>query len=418
MKVKSWEIGRLVPESPRSRGRGHYRPGSERPRIDIDSTNVIDYTISMLHKDPRPSVPVRQNGAVTIKEVAAAAKVSTATVSRVLAGSGRVGKQVRERVLDVVRKLDYHPNRLARDLRAGLRKVIGVIIPDLQNPFFPEVVRGVEAVLYTEGYTLVLGHSDGLAEREQAHLSVLRGEGAAGMILIPDNGPNADYSALRAWDMPVVAVDRVPIGLQVDLVCTNNREGISEAVRHLLAHGYSEIAFINGPEGLSVTRERLAGYQEALRAAGIALREAFIVHSDFRQAGGYSGMRRLLGLAKPPRAVVVANNLMTLGALQAIHENGIAIPQEVAVIGFDDMPWATSLHPPLTAVAQPAEELGRTAAQLLLERLGHPTRVPRQVVLATRLMVRASCGEHNGTQYEEHLGRASRRQAALAENHF
>lgn len=349
----------------------------------------------MIRKAPRPAAAIRQNGAATIKDVAAAAQVSTATVSRVLAGPDRVGKEVRERVLAAVRKLDYHPNRLARDLRAGLRKVIGVIIPDLQNPFFPDVVRGVEAVLYNAGYTLVLGHSDGLAEREQAHLSILRGEGAAGVILIPDNSDKADYAALRSWDIPVVAVDRVPTGLRVDLVCTNNREGISEAVSHLLAHGYNEIAFINGPEGLSVTRERLAGYQEALRAAGIPARESLIIHSDFRQAGGYAAMRRLLELAKHPRAVVVANNLMALGALQAIHEKGVRIPDQVAVIGFDDMPWATSLRPPLTAVAQPAEELGHTAAELLLERLGDPERVPRQVVLATRLMVRASCGDHS-----------------------
>src|SRR5262249_39543481 len=149
--------------------------------------------------------------------------------------------------------LDYHPNRLARDLRAGLRKVIGVIIPDLQNPFFPEVVHGVEAVLYTAGYTLVLGHSDGLAEREQTHLAILRGEGAAGLILIPDNGSKANYASLRAWDIPLVAVDRVPKDLQVDLVKTDNQEGIRQAVSHLLSHGYREIAFINGPEGLSVT---------------------------------------------------------------------------------------------------------------------------------------------------------------------
>jgi DNA-binding LacI/PurR family transcriptional regulator len=305
---------------------------------------------------------------------------------------------VRERVLQAVRKLDYHPNRLARDLRAGLRKVIGVIIPDLQNPFLTGVVDGVESVLYTAGYTLVLGHSGTLPEREQKHLAVLRGEGAAGLILIPGNGPGADYSALRNWETPVVAVDRVPKDLDVDFVGTNSREGMREATLHLLSHGYRDIAFINGPEGLSVTRERLGGFEDALRAVGVSWRESFIIHSDFRQAGGRHAMSQFLDLPTPPRAVLIANNLMTLGALQAIHQRGMRIPEEIAVIGFDDMPWATSLRPPLTAVAQPAEELGRAAAQLLLERLKEPGRLVRQVVLQTRLTIRASCGSHPTAQ--------------------
>jgi DNA-binding LacI/PurR family transcriptional regulator len=162
----------------------------------------------------------------------------------------------------------------------------------------------------------------------------------------------------------------------------------------LLSHGYDRIAFINGPASVSVAQERLAGFEEALRAAGVAARESFVVHTDFRQEGGCIAMARLLDLPERPRAVLVANNLMTLGALQAIHERGLRIPEDVAVAGFDDMPWATSLHPPLTAVAQSAEEIGRTAAQLLLERLRDPKRLVRRVVLPTRLIVRASCGEH------------------------
>jgi len=314
----------------------------------------------------------------------------------VLSVQDGVGKRVRERVLAAVRKLDYHPNRLARGLRAGLRKVIGVIIPDLQNPFFPGVVHGVEAVLYQAGYTLVLGHSDGLAEREQSHLAVLRGEGAAGVILIPDNGPGASYASLKAWGMPVVAVDRVPQGLEVDLVRSSNREGTQEATRHLLSHGYKDIAFINGPEVLSVAQQRLAGYQDALQAAGVKPPDSFIIHGDFRQEGGRAAMTRLLSLPKRPRAVLVANNLMTLGALQAIHEHGVSIPEEVAVVGFDDLPWALSLRPPLTAVAQPMEEIGRAAAQLLLERLKGQNggALTRQIVLPTRLIIRASCGGH------------------------
>ena len=343
-------------------------------------------------KSPNPA------GATTIKEVAAAAGVSTATVSRVMAGINGVKTQVRERVLGVIAKLDYHPNRLARGLRLGQRKVIGVIIPDLRNPFFTGVAYGVEGVLYSAGYTLLLGHSDGQPEREQVQLRGLRGEGVAGLVFIAGNRPGANYDVIRSWDIPVVAVDRSPGGLEVDLVCSNNREGMRQAVAHLLSLGYKDIALLNGPVGIDVAVERLGGYQDALRNAGIALRETFIIHSDFRQEGGYAAMVRLLDLAIPPRAVVVANNLMTLGALQAMDERHVRIPEDLALIGFDDMPWAAFLCPPLTAVAQPAEELGRAAAQLLLKRLEDPKRMVRQVVLPTRLMVRASCGAQTAVQ--------------------
>lgn len=353
------------------------------------------------------------NGTITMKEVAAEAGVSTATVSRVLAGVNGVGDEVRERVIGAVAKLDYHPNRIARGLRLGQRKVIGVIIPDLQNPFFTSVVHGIEGALYSAGYTLLLGNSDGQAEREQLQLGVLRGEGAAGLVFIAGNSTGANYEALRSWGIPVVAVDRRPGELEVDLVCSSNREGMRQALVHLLSLGYKDIALLNGPAGINVAEERLGGYQDVLRSAGIPLQESFIIHSDFRQEGGYAAMARFLSMAKPPRAVVVANNLMTLGALQAIHERQVCIPDDLAIVGFDDMPWATSLRPPLTAVAQPAEELGRTAAELLLERLKDSKRTVRQVVLPTRLMVRASCGARAAVQAER-LGDPPTRQTGGA----
>ncbi len=364
-------------------------------------------------KEPARIKPPNSSGPITIKEVAVEAGVSTATVSRVLAGLNGVADQARDRVTRAVAKLNYHPNRLARGLRLGHRKVIGVIIPDLQNPFFTGVVHGAEAELYRAGYTLLLGHSDGLAEREQEQLRVLRGEGVAGLVFIPGNRPGANYESIRTWEIPVVAVDRSPGELEVDLVCSTNREGMRQAVNHLLSLGHKEIALLNGPEGINVTQERLGGYQDALRSAGKAVRESFIIHSDFRQEGGYGAMARFLDLPRPPRAVVVANNLMTLGALQAIHERGIRIPEELAVVCFDDMPWATSLRPPLTAVAQPTEELGRTAAQLLLERLKDPKRLVRQVVLPTRLIVRASCGARTALPTEQPGGAPPRKSGGV-----
>ena len=344
----------------------------------------------MNRRNPIASSPARP--VPTIREVAHRARVSTATVSRVLAGLGGAGAQTQSRVLNAVRDLDYHPNRLARGLRARDRKVVGLLIPDLQNPFFTGIARGLEEVLCGAGLTLVLGHSDGLAERERAHLAVLRGEGADGLVLIPGNGPGASYATLRAWEIPVVCVDRSPVDLEADLVTATHREGARGATRHLLELGHASVALINGPRSFDVARERYAGYAAALREAGRTVRPEWVVHSDFRQAAARAAMGRLLDLPAPPRAVLVANNLMTLGALQTIHERRLRIPEDVAIIGFDDMPWAMSLWPPLTAVAQPAEELGRSAAELLLERMKDPRRPRRNVVLPTQLIVRASCG--------------------------
>lgn len=336
----------------------------------------------------------KARAAVTIRDVATCAGVSTATVSRVLAGLENVKSDARTKVLAAVQQLGYQPNRLARDLRMGLRMVIGVVIPDLQNPFLTSVVHGIEAVLCRERYSLLLGHSDGLPDREQNQLSVFRGEGIAGLILVPNNGAGANYEMLRTWNIPIVAVDRAPTGVSTDLVRSNNRDAMHDAIQHLLEHGYKQIGFINGPADLSVAQERLAGYLDALREAMLIPDNNLVIHSDFRQEGGRAAMNKLLALPKAPRAVVIANNLMALGALQAIHERHMRIPDEIAVLGFDDMPWAMSLRPPLTAVAQPAEEIGQTAARLLLDRLKEPGRPPQQVILPATLVVRESCGAH------------------------
>lgn len=327
-----------------------------------------------------------------MRDVAVDAEVSTATVSRVLAGGSGVVREVRYRVLESVARLNYQPNRFARGLRSGQSKVIGLIIPDLRNPFFTGIAHGVEGTLYAAGYTLQLGNSDGQPEREQAQLRILRGEGAAGLVFIAGNRPEANYDMLHTWGIPLVAVDRSPGSLAVDLVSSNNRDGVRQAVAHFVALGYSEIAMLTGPAGINVAEERLGGYLDALRRAGLPPREEFILHSDFGHAGGYAAMGRFLDLPRPPRAVVVANNLMTLGAIQQLEERRVRIPEELALVGFDDMPWASYLRPPLTTVAQASEELGKIAAQLLLERIKDPQRPVRQVVLPTRLEVRASCG--------------------------
>ncbi len=299
---------------------------------------------------------------------------------------------LRLRVQEAARALNYRPSRAARTLRVGTSQAVGVVIPDLENPFFTAVVRGIELVLQAAGYTLLLANSDEDAARERNILETLRADGVAGIIFVPINAARDAYGDVLAPPLQVVAVDRSPTTLRSDLVTVDNVEGTRRGVEHLLALGHREVALLGGPSRHSTAKERERGYEEALRAAGRPIRPELVHYGDFREGGGYDGMTALLALPRRPTAVFVANNLMTLGAFRALHEAGIRIPEELALVGFDDMPWATSLNPPLTAVSQPSQEIGSSAADLLLDRIARPDRPIRHVILETTLVVRASCG--------------------------
>ena len=328
----------------------------------------------------------------TIQKVADKAGVSIATVSRTFADPQAVSHELRVRVHDAARQLNYRASRAARTLRVGTSQTVGVVIPDLQNPFFTGVVRGIDLVLQAAGYTLLLSNADEDAERERNILETLQAEGVAGIIFVPINDNGGTYSRSLAPPVHTVAVDRLPTNLESDLVTVDNVEGTRAGVTHLLAMGHRAVALLNGPLRHSTAIEREQGYRQALGAAGLPLRHELIYRGDFREGGGYEGMKTLLALRRRPTAVFAANNLMTLGALRALHETGIRIPDEIALVGFDDMPWATSLNPPLTAVSQPSQEIGSAAADLLLDRIAQPERAVRHLILRTQLIVRASCG--------------------------
>jgi DNA-binding LacI/PurR family transcriptional regulator len=328
----------------------------------------------------------------TIKRVADRAGVSIATVSRVFADPTAVSDALRQRVQEAARALNYRPSRAARTLRVGTSQAVGVVIPDLENPFFTAVVRGIEVVLQAAGYTLLLANSDEDTARERNILETLRAEGVAGIIFVPINAARDAYREVLAPPLHVVAVDRSPTNLRSDLVTVDNVEGTRIGVEHLLAIGHRDVALLGGPLRHSTAKERERGYHDALRAAGRSIRPELIHYGDFREEGGYDGMRALLALARRPTAVFAANNLMTLGAFRALHEAGVRIPDELALVGFDDMPWATSLNPPLTAISQPSQEIGSSAADLLLDRIARPDRAARHLILETSLVVRASCG--------------------------
>jgi len=344
---------------------------------------------------PRPDKGGRETPAprvASIKRVAARAGVSIATVSRVFAEHPAVSDALRQRVREAAHALNYRPSRAARALRAGTSQAIGVVIPDLENPFFTAVVRGIEGVLQAAGYTLLLANSDEDAARERRILETFRADSVAGVIFVPINGARHAYQDVLAPPLQAVAVDRSASSLRTDLVTVDNVGGTRRGVRHLLAKHHRAVALLGGPSRHSTAKERERGYCDAMRDAGLPVRPELIYHGDFREGGGYRGMKALLALPRRPSAVFVANNLMTLGAFRALHEAGVRVPHDLALVGFDDMPWATSLNPPLTAVSQPSQEIGSSAADLLLDRIARPGRAVRHVMLDTALMVRDSCG--------------------------
>lgn len=339
----------------------------------------------------RATLP-KDRTAVTIKDVAKAAGVSTATVSRVFSGGAIVAEDLRDRVRQAAMSLNYRPNRIARNLRIRQTRTVGVVIPDVENPFFTSVVCGVEEVLRAADYSLLLANSNENAGRERRNVEALQAEAVAGIIFTPSGTDLSFYRDLSEAGMALVAVSRSPGDLDVDTVMVSNREGTQEAIAHLISLGHARVAMISGPPWVTTARDRLRGYEEALSAAGLPHASELIRYADFRQAGGYAAMKQLLALRPRPTAVFAGSNLMTLGTLQAIHEAGLRIPQHMAIAGFDDMPWAVSLQPPLTVVAQPAFEIGVSAARLLMERLADPAAPRRHVVHGTRLIVRASSG--------------------------
>jgi LacI family transcriptional regulator len=326
----------------------------------------------------------------TIVDVARAAGVSSATVSRVLNNQPQVDPRLVATVLQAVKELGYRPSRVARSLRTRRNRVWALIISDVRTgPFFGEVVRGVEDVAYGDGYLLFLCNSDEDVAKEASYIELAVGENVGGVILTP-SGPHTDLSPLVDFDIPVVLADRTLPGHLADSVVVDNVAGACEAVSHLLSGGYERVACITGPLTAMTGYQRHFGYRKALKKAGVALNDSLVRVADFRELGGQLAMQELLDQDPRPDAVFVTNHLMTIGVLQAIADAKLAIPSDIAVVSFDDMPWSSLLQPPLTAVAQPAYDLGVESARLLLSRLEGYRGDARMVTLPTSLRVRGS----------------------------
>jgi LacI family transcriptional regulator/LacI family repressor for deo operon, udp, cdd, tsx, nupC, and nupG len=326
-------------------------------------------------------------------DVARRARVNISTVSRTINQTGKIGAETQARVLKAMREVGYRPNRVARRLRARdvITHLFGLIIPNIQNPFFADLARGVEDVAYHHHFAVLLCNYDEDEEKERFYLDVMQAESVDGIILPPIHEDDEAVMQVVRNGIPVVCVDRSLAKGGIDKVEIDNHAGALKAVEHIIAQGHRRIGVIGGPSDSSTGRERLRGYREAHAQAGLSVKNELIRFGDYKQESGRTMAHELLSLSDPPTALFVCNGLMTAGALEAIAARGLRIPKQVAIVGFDDLPLAAVLNPPLTVVHQPAYEVGKCAAELLLKRIEDNKRPATNLKLLPDLIVRKSC---------------------------
>lgn len=327
-----------------------------------------------------------------MKDIAKLAGVSLGTVSNVLNGTVGVREPVRRRVLDAVRSTGYQPSQLARGLRRVKTNVIGMIIPDITNPFFPAVVRGAEDRAFSSGYRLILCNTDNDHAKELAHLNELRTYLPAGLIVIPSTFSDLTVQAKSYRDVGtgVVCIDRLPKDWAGDTVTADNQKGAYKATQHLIEMGHRQLAAITGPLHLTNAQERLNGFRQAIKEAKLPLAPEYVQETTFDKQGGASKTALLLRLIPRPTAIFAGNDMIALGVLAAIRDAGLRCPQDVSVMGFDDLELAELTNPALSSVSQSGYQLGSTAARLLLERINGDTSTAKHIVLETTLMPRDS----------------------------
>jgi LacI family transcriptional regulator len=327
-----------------------------------------------------------------IYDVAKRARVSVATVSAVLNDTAFVSDDLKTRVHAAVDALGYHPNLLARSMAKQRTQTLGMIVPDIANPFFPEVVRGAEDTAYAAGYTLLITSSDNDPAKEEIYLRHFLARRVDGIILTKAPGRlSAELqAALTRSGVPIVLLARTVPGFAADSVELDDRGAAFEGVTHLLRLGYRRVGFIGGLRGASTSRRRLDGYKAALKDRKIALDPVLVAEGDFRVESGYrAGLDILKGR---PDAVFIANYLMTVGFMEALKQYRLRCPEDVALVTCDDYPWMDSFSPRLTTIDLPKRDLGAAAARLLVERIAKRGGRPRTVKLKNAMRVRESCG--------------------------
>jgi LacI family transcriptional regulator len=332
----------------------------------------------------------------TIRDVAERAGVSVATVSHVMNESRFVAPETKARVQEAIRQLRYSRDEIARSLRRSKTGTIGLIVSDITNPFYSDLVRGVEQAIYgfDEKMTYILCNTEEDTARERIYLDVVREKRLDGLIIAPSGG-NEDYlTDLVKQDFPLVLVDRALEDVEADTVVVDNEHAAWQMTRHLIGLGHHRILFLKATLRANSIEDRLRGYQRALKEAGIAFDPGLVVESASEIAAAERAGEKVLAFAERPDAVFCSNNFMTIGMMSACHSAGLECPNDLAIVSFDDFPWANAFHPRLTAIAQPSFQMGLDAVRLLFARsTAREKPEPQKIVLHTTLHLRESCGQ-------------------------
>ncbi len=327
-----------------------------------------------------------------MRDVARLAGVSISTVSHVLNDTRPVPTPTRQRVLEAIDVSGYMPNTLARSLKRAETRTLGLVIGDIGNPYFTDVVSALEAAAGNAGYTVVLSDIGEDSEREMAAVRLLIGRRVDGLVLAPSATGGADaVTYARRHKVPVVQIDRIAV-TDCDYVVARNGPDMRRLVRHLAALGHRRIAMLTGLPGLSSTRERINGFRAGMRDAGLRADPELMIPGESQRAPARLATKKLMTRAEPPTALVAGNNLLALGAMRGLSELGLGVPGDVALVSFDDFEWADLFQPRLTTIAQPCRRIGEVAVRLLLERIAEPALAPRHIRLPTSLQHRESCG--------------------------
>lgn len=329
---------------------------------------------------------------VTIHDVAKKAGVSTTTVSHVINQTRFVSESAARRVRRAMQELRYQPNAVARSLRRKHTRTLGLVLPDSSNPFFAEVARGVEDFSFQQGYNVLFGSSDGDLEKESAYLRVFIEKQVDGLIFVAAGESTRNIRQLQAEHLPLVVVDREFKNLVADYVVADNRHGGFLATEHLIELGHRVIACIAGPSSVTPSGERATGYRDALKSHKVPFDPSLLRRGDFQAPSGFAAAQYFLARkSNRPTAIFACNDLMALGALGAIYKAGLRVPDDIAIVGFDDIALASYTSPPLTTIQQPKYEMGKLAAQILIDRITTKKKnMAQRHLLPTQLIVRES----------------------------
>ncbi|SFD15215.1 LacI family transcriptional regulator [Kosakonia oryzae] len=326
-----------------------------------------------------------------MKDVARVAGVSTSTVSHVINKDRFVSDAVREKVETAIKTLNYAPSALARSLKINQTRTIGMLITASTNPFYSELVRGVERSCFERGYSLVLCNTEGDEQRMNSNLETLMQKRVDGLLLLCTETHQPSQEIMQRYpSIPTVMMDWAPFNGDSDLIQDNSLLGGDMATQYLINKGFTRIACITGPLDKTPARLRLEGYREAMTRAGLTIREGDEIESDFEFGGGFDAMQALLAMNERPQAVFIGNDAMAVGAYQALYQAGLKIPQDMAIVGYDDIELARYMTPPLTTIHQPKDELGELAIDVLIHRIAEPGLQQQRLQLTPILIERGS----------------------------